>query len=131
MYMWHSPGSKFATRVFHFASNELQSKSNMMSGPPCQNETFLSNRKNTNIEISAKRKQRLKVSCGSSPAESATLIMQMLLSTRHVLSLSFPFFYSSTKSLQNDQYEVSLGSDLFTWTKSSQPLKQHVHRRKT
>jgi hypothetical protein len=52
----------------------------------------------------------------------------MLLSTRHVLS--FPFFYSNTKSLQHDEYEVRLRADLFTWAKSSQPLKQRVHRRR-
>jgi hypothetical protein len=69
--MWHSPASKSATRAFHFVCNELQSKNNMISAPPCQNETFFSNRKNTNLEISAKRKQRLKLARGSSSAESA------------------------------------------------------------
>lgn len=43
----------------------------MISRPPCQNEIFLSNRKNTNIKTWAKRNHRLKLSCGSSSAESA------------------------------------------------------------
>jgi hypothetical protein len=121
MYMWHSPASKSATRAFHFVCNELQSKNNMISAPPCQNETFFSNRKNSNIGISATRKQRLNFPADQILRNQPTLIMQILRSTRHVLSLSLPFFYSNTKHLQHDQYEVSLRSDLFTWTKSIQP----------
>jgi hypothetical protein len=69
--MWHSPASKSATRVFHFVSNELQNKNNMISGRPVKMKHFKAIEKTPISKISAKRKQRLKFARGSSSAESA------------------------------------------------------------